>query len=247
MSDDITDNNDTKSADRISKSLTSDIPLRLMMGIVIVGLLIATYWLLAKTGVLDVLLDGNALRQHVAELGPFGPLVVIGLMTTAIVVNPIPSAPIALAAGAAYGHTWGTVYVLVGAETGALIAFGIARLLGCEIFPKLCNARESLRLLGSQNTLMAIVFASRLMPFISFDLVSYAAGLTALSTWRFALATFAGILPASFLLAHFGAEMTTANPRRIMLSVAALGALILIPIAIRAWIVRRQRSTVNKR
>ncbi len=54
---------------------------------------------------------------------------------------------------------------------------------------------------------MWAVFASRLMPFVSFDLVSYAAGLSNLTFWRFALATLAGIIPASFLLAHFGGEM----------------------------------------
>lgn len=34
--------------------------------------------------------------------------------------------------------------------------------------------------------------------------MSYAAGLSRLHFWRFALATMAGILPASFLLAHVG-------------------------------------------
>lgn len=41
--------------------------------------------------------------------------------------------------------------------------------------------------LGSQNKLTAIVLVARLLPFVSFDLVSYAAGLTALNAWRFAL------------------------------------------------------------
>ena len=53
-------------------------------------------------------------------------------MTLAIVMSPIPSAPIALAAGAAYGHLWGAVYVAAGSLSGALIAFGIARFLGRE-------------------------------------------------------------------------------------------------------------------
>ena len=78
---------------------------------------------------------------------------------------------------------------------------------------------------------MAIVFASRLLPFISFDVVSYAAGLTTLSLWRFAVATLAGILPASFLLAHFGGEMATGELDRIMLAVLALGLLTAIPLA----------------
>ena len=79
---------------------------------------------------------------------------------------------------------------------------------------------------------MAIVFVSRALPFMSFDLVSYAAGLTVLSTWRFAIATLAGVAPISFLLAHFGSEMATGETRRILISVLMLGGLTLIPVII---------------
>lgn len=47
------------------------------------------------------------------DLGLWGPLAVIALMTLAVRVSPIPSAPIALAAGAAYGHGWSALYVLL--------------------------------------------------------------------------------------------------------------------------------------
>ncbi|MCD6706936.1 MAG: VTT domain-containing protein [Thiobacillus sp.] len=50
--------------------------------------------------------------------------------------NPIPSAPIALAAGAVLGHAWGTLYVVLGAQLGAMAAFGIARFVGYELLRK---------------------------------------------------------------------------------------------------------------
>ena len=74
-----------------------------------------------------------------------------------------------------------------------------------------------------------IVFASRLLPFLSFDIVSYAAGLTQLKVWRFVLATVLGILPASFLLAHYGGELGSGDLKRVALTVLALGAITLIP------------------
>jgi uncharacterized membrane protein YdjX (TVP38/TMEM64 family) len=43
-----------------------------------------------------------------------------------------------------------------------------------------------------------IVMALRLITFISFDIVSYASGLTSLKPWRFALATLVGVIPVSF-------------------------------------------------
>lgn len=211
-----------------------------LIGISVVVALVAAYWLLSKTGALESLLDTAVLMARIQALGIWGPVAVVVLMTAAIVMSPVPSAPIALAAGAAYGHIWGTVYVAAGAELGALVAFAIARLLGHDVLHKWFKDRLDMGLFGSQNALMGIVFVSRLLPFVSFDLVSYAAGLTSLTVWRFAVATLAGIIPASFLLAHFGGEMASGEARRIGITVVALGGLTVLPILIRLVLVRRR-------
>jgi uncharacterized membrane protein YdjX (TVP38/TMEM64 family) len=209
------------------------IGLRIVAVLALTLALAAAYWLLRDSGLLATLVDGQALKSFVDRLGPWGPLAVIGLMTLAILVSPIPSAPIALAAGALYGHTWGTLYVLLGAELGALAAFGIARIVGYEALRGWLGERASRGWLGSQNVLMGLVFVSRLLPFVSFDVVSYAAGLTALSVWRFALATLAGIVPASFVLAHFGAELAGGEAEQALIAVLGLGALVALPFVIK--------------
>lgn len=204
--------------------------LKLAAGVLAVLALIAAYWTLRETGVLGTIVDEQRLRRWIEHLGAWGPFAVIVLMTLAILVSPIPSAPIAMAAGAAYGHGWGTLYVLMGAEAGALAAFGLARTLGGAALSRWFGKRLP-GLSGSQNALMGIVFASRLLPFISFDLISYAAGLTVLSVWRFALATLAGIVPASFVLAHLGFEMASGETGRFLYTALALGLLTGLPIA----------------
>jgi len=216
--------------------------IKIAVATLLVLALLAAYWLLHETGALSVILDGHALRGYIMRLGMTGPLAVIGLMMLAILVSPIPSAPIALAAGALYGHIWGTFYILVGAELGALAAFGLARMLGRDALQRWLGSRLPEARLGSQGTLMAVVFVSRLLPFISFDVVSYAAGLTTLSAWRFALATLAGILPASFLLAHFGGEMADGELDRILYAVLALGLLTAVPLAVHVLRERRRIS-----
>jgi uncharacterized membrane protein YdjX (TVP38/TMEM64 family) len=206
----------------------------------IAALLVGVYGVLSWTGALAMILDESVLQDFIVGLGMIGPLAVIGLLAGAIVMSPIPSAPIALVAGVAYGHIWGTLYIAIGSELGALIAFGIARLVGHDVLRRWFGERLSLGLLGSQNTLMAIVFVTRLLPFISFDIVSYAAGLTRLAMWRFAVATLAGIVPASFLLAHFGGEMASMDSRRTTVAVLALGAITLAPIAVKLLLDRRR-------
>jgi uncharacterized membrane protein YdjX (TVP38/TMEM64 family) len=214
---------------------------RIIAAGVLVLAMAGVYWLLRETGALAAIADGDALRRFIVGLGVAGPLAVIGLMTLAILVSPVPSAPIALAAGAAYGHTWGTLYIVLGSELGALIAFGLARVLGHEALHRWFGDRLPKTRLRSQGALMAIVFASRLLPFISFDVVSYAAGLTTLAFWRFALATLAGILPASFLLAHFGGEMATGELDKMLYAVLLLGLLTGIPLAVHFLRERKHR------
>ncbi|MEQ8748768.1 MAG: VTT domain-containing protein, partial [Amphiplicatus sp.] len=161
------------------------------------------------------------------------PLAIVGLMTFAVVFSPLPSAPIALAAGAIYGHVWGTVYVIAGAELGALVAFALARCLGRDAlrrWPRATAANAFLdRFMRSQNALTFAVFASRLMPFLSFDVVSYAAGLTPLAAWRFAGATLAGVAPASFALAHVGGVAASGEFAYGGALTLALGILVLSP------------------
>jgi uncharacterized membrane protein YdjX (TVP38/TMEM64 family) len=225
--------------------MNSGARIRILVAGALVLAIIATYWGLHETGAMAIILDGHALRQFVMRLGLAGPLAIVALMMLAILVSPIPSAPIALAAGALYGHTWGTGYIALGAELGALAAFGLARLLGRDVLQRWLGGRLPRTRVGSQGALMAIVFVSRLLPFISFDIVSYAAGFTALAWWRFALATLAGILPASFLLAHFGGEMATGELDRIMYAVLALGLLTAVPLAVHFLRERTRKRDVS--
>ncbi len=214
----------------------------IVIGCLIVVGLAAVYLVLSKTGVLAFLMDRAAIEARIAEFGVMGPVAVVTLMTIAIVICPIPSAPIALAAGAAYGPIWGSLYVLLGAELGALSAFAIARVAGGDVLRRWFGKNLSIGLLGSQNNLMAIVFASRLLPFISFDLVSYAAGLTPLTWLRFAAATVAGIIPASFILAYFGDEIASGEGERMAYAIIALGALTLVPVVARLVMQRRKKQ-----
>ncbi|GMQ96831.1 MAG: TVP38/TMEM64 family protein [Gammaproteobacteria bacterium] len=188
------------------------------------------FWSLETKGILEAFQDGITLKSYIAGSGIFGPFFIILFMTVAILISPIPSAPIALASGAAYGHYLGSIYVLIGAEVGAISAFIIARVLGCDVVRALYKGDVPFKKLNTQNALMGMVFLSRLMPFISFDIISYAAGLTSLSFWRFALATLAGIAPASFLLAHVGSELVATEIERVLIAVLIIGLIGIAPI-----------------
>lgn len=168
-------------------------------------------------------LDAESITEWSSALGYWGPILIVAMMWLAVVASPIPSAPIAVASGILYGHAWGTVYVALGAELGAVTAFLIARYFARGAVSKWTKGKLDKGLLGSQNALTLTVFLSRLIPFVSFDAFSYAAGISSISLWRFAVATFAGIIPASFFLTHLGAIANTTDLGNTTWMVAGLG------------------------
>ena len=221
--------------------------LKILVTVLILSSMSGIYMLIDRMGVTDLIVDIDILILRVRALGSIGPLMVIGLMLLAIVFNPLPSAPIALAAGAVYGHTWGTIYIIIGALSGSMIAFIIARISGHELFHKVTENRWSLGRFGSQNALMMMIFISRPIPFMSFDLVSYAAGLTTITLWRFVIATLFGLIPASFLLAHFGGEMVQADLQLITIALVAIGLITLVPVVAIKLINKHKTDSEQKR
>ena len=204
--------------------------IKTITGLVFVILFAGLYLYLEQSGSINTFFNQESLQQIINNYGQWGPLLIIIFMSGAIVMSPLPSAPIALASGAAFGHTWGTIYILIGAELGAIIAFSMARMLGYDVMKRRFGNRIKFKWLQSDNNLMLAVGISRLIPFISFDVVSYAAGLTSLGYMRFAFATLLGIIPASFLLAHFGSELVSSDLPNMVITILLLGSITGIPL-----------------
>lgn len=117
--------------------------------------------LLLRPGLLDETFDWpdrEGVRAWIDAAGIFGPLPVVALMGVAIVAGPLPSAPIALAVGAAYGYSFGTILVVLGAEFGAIAAFLFARHLGRPFVEHYLGRKMAPGFLGSRNTLTFVVF-----------------------------------------------------------------------------------------
>ncbi len=212
---------------------------RVVIAVVLILAGLAGFFLLRTD---DPVMSAKQVEDMLANLGRAGPFALIGLMVIAIVVSPVPSGPIAVAAGALYGTVWGGVFSILGASMGAFAAFGAARYLGFDAIRQSQNpVLKYIAAPRSQFSLMLIVFGSRLIPFISFDAVSYAAGLTCLSFGRFAVATCLGVVPICFALAAMGAGMVESGTDW-MLVVALGGAVTLFPIAAK-WVWERARGS----
>ncbi len=74
----------------------------------------------------------------------------------------------------------------------------IARTVGREIIERFLRGHINFCSRCSDRLVTKIVFFSRLVPVVSFDIVSYGAGLTRISLKKFTLATFFGMIPLTF-------------------------------------------------
>ena len=205
---------------------------------VLILLGIAGLYGIVQVSGLQEILHPEHLTSVLRDFGDAGPFALMGLMTLAVVVSPIPSLPIDLAAGATYGPFWGAVYVLIGAEVGAIISFLIGRALGRDVLSRWLKSDITFCQQCSDHHLMGLMIVARLLPVFSFDIVSYGAGLTKMSLKAFALATFVGMAPPTFALTYLGsAVMTVQWP--LML---AGGLLVVVFLVLPKWIMSHQSS-----
>lgn len=176
-------------------------------------------------------IDPDGLRDWLQARGPLAPLAYIALLVAAIVISPIPSVPLNVAAGLAFGLVWGTVYTLIGIELGGVIAFLIARHLGRPAVVRYVPAAsvEFVDRLADRLGWRGI-FLVRLIPLFHFDWISYAAGLTRMRFLSFASASLAGIVLPVIGVVAVGDSLVS-NPERAMLIVTGLILLALTPVA----------------
>lgn len=155
----------------------------------------------------DVLGSVEAAEDLILSWGPWGMLASVALMIGHSLI-PFPAEILAIANGMLYGPLLGTILTWFGGMCGALLAFGLARVLGRpfveKIFPK--ERLESIDRWAQQRGGIALLLA-RLIPVIAFNVLNYGAGLTSMSWWTFTWATAIGILPMCVLMATVGASI----------------------------------------
>ena len=130
-----------------------------------------------------------------------------------------------LAGGALFGFWRGALLNLIGANLGASAAFGIARLLGRDGLQALLGSRLAGLDRLAQQAGFAWLLRVRLIPVIPFNIVNFAAGLTAMPWRTYAAATALGIVPGTLVYTFFADAMLSGSRE------ASRGALVRVLIA----------------
>lgn len=186
--------------------------------------------------------DFTVVREFVASYGAYAAVVSFLLMIFQSVAAPLPAFLITFANANLFGWWKGAILSWSSAMAGAAVCFFIARILGRDVVEKL-TSKAGLRQIDEffeKHGRMSVLIA-RLLPFISFDIVSYAAGLTSMSFGSFFVATGIGQLPATIIYSYVGG-MLTGGAKMFVTALLLLFSLSALIVLIRQVYVERQKK-----
>ncbi|SFB00806.1 Uncharacterized membrane protein YdjX, TVP38/TMEM64 family, SNARE-associated domain [Clostridium frigidicarnis] len=181
-------------------------------------------------------MDIDLVRGYILGFGVWAPVVSFLLMIFQSVAAPLPAFLITFANAAIFGWVKGAILSWASAMAGTVLCFYIARFLGRDSVEKLTSkfALKDIDSFFEKYGNYAILIA-RLLPFISFDLVSYAAGLTTMSFWSFFWATGVGQLPATIVYSYIGGQLTGGTKKFVFGLLMLFAASVLVVLVKKLW------------
>ncbi len=141
----------------------------------------------------------------IGKLGPWGPVIFVGVYVVATVFF-IPGSVLTLGAGAVFGVVLGSVCVSIAATLGATAAFLVGRYLARDAIARKIEKNEKFaaidRAVADEG--WKIVFLTRLAPVFPFTLLNYAFGLTRVRLSHCVLASWIGMMPGTVMYVYLG-------------------------------------------
>ncbi len=135
-------------------------------------------------------------------------LIFVLIRTIPVLIAPIPGLIVDIFGIATFGPLKGFILAEIGLVLGSSLAFLIGR-FGRSILKRLNKLKqlEEWEKYIDPNQSVWVLAGARAISTPVFDYISYAAGLTSISFWRFTLATLIGTTPLMFIIYFFGKEV----------------------------------------
>ncbi len=145
------------------------------------------------------------LKTWLDSLGFWGPIAFALIYIVAVIVMA-PGSLLTLAAGTVFGLWTGTVVVVVAANTGAALAFLIARYVARDAVAKKIESRPKFKAIDRAISEggWKVVAMLRLSPAVPFNVQNYMYGLTGVKFLTAVLTSLVAMLPGTFLYVYLG-------------------------------------------
>ncbi|NLL14926.1 MAG: TVP38/TMEM64 family protein [Fibrobacter sp.] len=186
--------------------------LPIIITVLIIGTLILSWFLSPRVQSLSneawsILQSGNRelLRDWVSQFGEAGVIVLLFFFLVQMFAFVIPSWALVVVSVLAYGPLIGGIVALAGTVLAASVAYWIGRLFSEFTIKKILKQKSEKKMrVYLQRYGFWVVVIFKLAPFLSNDIISYAAGLVSMSFPRFFLASVVGTSPLVILIAFLG-------------------------------------------
>jgi uncharacterized membrane protein YdjX (TVP38/TMEM64 family) len=176
----------------------------------------------------------SQLRSQIMAWGLWAPLVFIVLYT----IGPsflLPGAVMTIAGGLAFGVWWGMVYSFIGANLGALVAFGAGRFLGKGFVQRIVGDRFQSTVERIARHGFRIIFYLRIVPVIPYNALNLLAGASPITFRDFFWASIVGMVPGTFVFAFLGDALWNPLSLRFLAALLMLGACVGLGELFRRW------------
>ena len=189
--------------------------------------------------------DLDDVAAYIRSFGGYAMALSFALMVFSSILAPLPAFMITLSNAAIFGWCQGAILSWSSAMVGAALCFFIARGLGRDVVEKiagkgaLAGVEGYFKKYGTRTILVC-----RLLPFVSFDAVSYFAGLTPMGFLAFFVATGIGQTPATIVYSYVGG-MLTGGAKLLMIGLLCLFSLAILIGIIRQIYTDRQAKNAN--
>ena len=150
----------------------------------------------------EVFSDRERLQGMLDAAGPLAPVLYVALLIVQAVAAPLPAPALALAGGYGFGVLEGFILTWMGCLIGGVVSFAISRRFGRGFVAGSPRAARLDRFVEEHGAVL--IFVLRLIPLVSFDAISYAAGLSGIRFGGFLLATALGMAPGTFAFVYLG-------------------------------------------
>ena len=170
----------------------------------------------------------DAVAAYIRSFGAYAMAFSFVLMVFSSLIAPLPAFMITLSNAAIFGWWQGAILSWSSAMVGAALCFLLARGLGRDVVEKIAGKGALAGVEGYfQKYGTKTILICRLLPFVSFDAVSYFAGLTPIKFLPFFLATGLGQTPATIVYSYVGG-MLTGGAKALMIGLLCLFSLVIL-------------------
>lgn len=186
------------------------------------------------------------MQNTVEDAGIAAPLAFVAL-SSLLTVAMFPGPLLAGASGLLFGTALGTPVSIAAATLGASLAFSLARRFGARSVDELSGRRvRVVQDFIAQRGFLSVLYA-RILPAMPYNMVNYAAGLTAVPLLTFAAATAVGCAPRAFAYTALGGSLSNLDSPAAIAAFAVLLAMGIGGFAIAARDVRIRRALTGSR